>query len=75
MDEKKPDIHYIRNEIIIAFRPIEQLFKLMDTSSVEIYGELTRLSAEVGISLCQNFRLKVDTILSSQPQGEENGQG
>ena len=75
MDDKKPDMHLIRNEIIIAFRPIELLFKIMDASSIEIYGDLTRSSAEVGISLCQNFRLKVDAILNSQTQGEKNGQG
>uniref|UniRef100_I2Q4G8 Uncharacterized protein n=1 Tax=Desulfovibrio sp. U5L TaxID=596152 RepID=I2Q4G8_9BACT len=73
MDNKKPDIHYIRNEIINAFRPIEQLFKIMDTSSVEIYGELTRSSAEVGNTLCQNFRQKVDAILKDQGQGDQNG--
>jgi hypothetical protein len=73
MDNKKPDIHYIRNEIINAFRPIEQLFKIMDTSSVEIYGELTRSSAEVGITLCQNFRNKVDSILGDQAQGDQHG--
>lgn len=75
MDDKKLDIHCIRNEIINAFRPIEQLFKIMDTSSVEVYGELTRSAAEVGITLCQNFRNKVDIILDSHPQGEKDGRG
>lgn len=70
MDTKKPDMHYIRNEIINAIRPIEQLFKIMDTSSVEVYGELTRSAAEVGISLCQHFRQKVDAILNDQEQGD-----
>lgn len=73
MDNKKPDIHYIRNEIANAIRPIEHLFKIMDTSSVEIYGELTRSAAEVGIALCQNFRQKVDAILNDQEQGDQNG--
>ena len=42
MDKNKPDKLTLKDEIITAFRPIEQLFKIMDSTSVELYGELTR---------------------------------
>uniref|UniRef100_I2Q6G8 Uncharacterized protein n=1 Tax=Desulfovibrio sp. U5L TaxID=596152 RepID=I2Q6G8_9BACT len=74
MDQKKSDILTLKDEIITAFRPIEQLFKIMDTSSVEIYGELTRIYAEVGITLCQNFRQKLDAVLSAKSGDTENDQ-
>ena len=66
MGQKDHDLLQIKDEIVNAFRPIEQLFKIMDTSSVEIYGELTRSYAEVGITLCQSFRQKLDAILTAK---------
>uniref|UniRef100_I2Q6J3 Uncharacterized protein n=1 Tax=Desulfovibrio sp. U5L TaxID=596152 RepID=I2Q6J3_9BACT len=74
MEQKQPDNFTLRDEIITAFRPIELLFKIMDTSSVEIYGELTRSYAEVGITLCQNFRQKLDAILNLQTGSNSNDQ-
>ena len=65
MDTDKLDNLELKSEIVNAFRPIEQLFKIMDKSSEEIYGELTRVSAEVGLELCQNFRRKLESILKS----------
>jgi len=59
----EPDLLDLKSEIINAFRPIEQLFKIMDKSSEEIYGELTRSCAEVGLELCQNFRRKLGLLL------------
>lgn len=61
----KPDLLELKSEIINGFRPIEQLFKIMDKSSEEIYGEMTRSCAEVGLELCQNFRRKLDLLLQS----------
>ena len=72
MSQNDHDVFQIKDEIFNAFRPIEQLFKIMDTSSVEIYGELTRSYADVGITLCQSFRQKLDAILTSKPGDTEN---
>ena len=66
MSQKCHDLLQSKDEIFNAFRPIEQLFKIMDTSSVEIYGELTRSYADVGITLCQSFRQKLDAILTAK---------
>ena len=73
MEKSQLDSFNINDEIISAFRPIEQLFKIMDTSSTEIYGELTRSCAEVGLELCQNFRRKLDVILAQQKEGDTHG--
>ena len=72
MSQKDHDFLQCKDEIFNAFRPIEQLFKIMDTSSVEIYGELTRSYADVGITLCQSFRQKLDAILTSKSGDTEN---
>ena len=66
MGQKDHDLLQTKDEIFNAFRPIQQLFKIMDTSFVEIYGELTRSYADVGITLCQSFRQKLDTILTAK---------
>ena len=72
MGQKYHDFLQSKDEIVNAFRPIEQLFNIMDTSSVEIYGELTRSYADVGITLCQIFRQKLDTILTAKSGGNQN---
>lgn len=72
MDQNQPDELTLKDEIIIAFRPIEQLFKIMDSTSVELYGELTRSYSEVGITLCKNFRQRLDTLLDMQSGGSSD---
>ena len=72
MGQKDHDLLQIKDEIVNAFRPIEQLFKIMDTSSVEIYGQLTRSYADVGITLCKNFRQRLDAILDIQSGGSSD---
>ena len=72
MGPKDHDLFQTKDEIFNAFRPIEQLFKIMDTSFVEIYGELTRSYADVGITLSQNFRQKLDAILTAESGGNQN---
>ena len=72
MGQKDHDLLQTKDEIFNAFRPIEQLFKIMDTSFVEIYGELTRSYADVGITLSQNFRQKLDAILTAESGGNQN---
>jgi len=72
MDQNKPDKLTLKDEIITAFRPIEQLFKIMDSTSVELYGEITRSYSEIGITLCKNFRQRLDTILDMQSGDSSN---
>ena len=72
MGQKDHDLLQSKDEIFNAFRPIEQLFKIMDTSSVEIYGQLTRSYADVGITLCQSFRQKLDAILTAETGDTQN---
>ena len=72
MGQKDHDFLQSKDEIFNAFRPIEQLFKIMDTSSVEIYGELTRSYGDVGITLCQSFRQKLDAILTAETGDTQN---
>jgi hypothetical protein len=72
MDQNKLEILTMKDELITAFRPIEQLFKIMDSTSVELYGELTRSYSEIGITLCQNFRQRLDAILDMQTGGSSN---
>ena len=72
MDQKDHDLLQTKDEIFNAFRSIEQLFKIMDTSSIEIYGELTRSYADVGITLCQRFRQKLDAILTATSGDTQN---
>lgn len=68
MDQDHPDSLELKSEIITAFRPIEQLFRIMEKSSVEIYGDLTISCAEVGIELCRTFRQKLEALLGPQAQ-------
>ncbi|UJX39281.1 hypothetical protein K9F62_11120 [Desulfovibrio sp. JY] len=72
MDQKQPDKLTLKDEIITAFRPIEQLFQIMDSTSVELYGELTRSYSEVGITLCKNFRQRLDTLLDMRNGGSSD---
>ena len=72
MDKNHLEKLTLKDEIIIAFRPIEQLFQIMDSTSVELYGELTRSYSEVGITLCKNFRQRLDVILNMQNGGSSD---
>ena len=72
MDQNKPDKLTLKDEIITVFRPIEQLFQIMDSTSVELYGELTRSYSEVGITLCKNFRQRLDALLDMQNGGSSD---
>lgn len=66
MGQKNHDFFQCKDELSNAFRPIEQLFKTMDTSSFEIYGELTRSNADVVITLRQIFRQKLYAISAAE---------
>jgi hypothetical protein len=70
MEKSQLDSFNSRDEIINAFRPIELLLGIMDTSSTEIYGNLTHSFSEIGKELCQNFRRKLDVFLAQQKEGD-----
>lgn len=72
MSQQYPDSFTLKDEIITAFRPIEQLFKIMDKSSSESSGELPRAYGEIGLELCRNFRRRLDTILNTQKQEKDD---
>ena len=72
MDKNHLEKLTLKDEIITAFRPIELLFQIMDSTSVELYGELTRSYSEVGITLCKNFRQRLDALLNMQNGGSSD---
>ncbi len=65
------DLLSLKDEILVSFRQIHELFKIMDTTSVEIYGELSRSYSEVGVALCNNFRSKLDHILQKYDKEQD----
>lgn len=71
MEHDQPDMLELKSEIINAFRPIEQLFKIIDKCP-ESSGDMARSCAEVGLELCQNFRRKLDQILPTQGKESDN---
>lgn len=62
----------LKSAIISAFRPIEQLFKIMDTTAIEVDGAILRSYAEIGLELTGNFRKKLESLLNSNQDGPEN---
>ena len=72
MEQQQPDSLALKDELITAFRPIEQLFKIMDKSPPEFSGDVTGSYAEVGLVLCENFRRKLEEIQSSKSEGTNN---
>ena len=72
MEQQQFDSLTFKDEIIKAFRPIEQLFRIMDKSPLEVSGDLTCSYGEVGLVLCENFRRNLELILSSKSQETSN---
>ena len=62
----------LKDEIINAFRPIEQLFKIMDTSGLDVDGAIIRCYAEIGLELTGTFRDKLEKLLGRKQDGAEN---
>ena len=62
----------MKSAIISAFRPIEQLFKIMDTTAIDVDGAILRSYAEIGLELTRNFRQKLENLLNSNQDGPEN---
>jgi len=63
----------LKDEIINAFRPIEQLFKIMDTSGAEVDETIIRCYAEIGLELTGNFRERIEKLLGRNQEGADNG--
>ena len=72
MEQQQLDSLTLKDEIINAFRPIEQLFKIMDKSPPEVSGDVISSYGEVGLVLCENFRSKLEEIQSSTSQETNN---
>jgi len=68
MPQQHLNILTFKDEITNVFRPIEQLFRIMDKSTTETSGDLIRSYGEVGLELCENFRRKLNIILTLQNQ-------
>jgi len=49
----------LKDAIATAFRPMENLFKIMGSASVDEGGEMARLCSEIGQELARSFRAKL----------------
>ena len=65
----------LKDEIINAFRPIEQLFRIMDTSGLDVDGTIIRCYAEIGLELTGTFREKLEKLLGRNQDGADNAEG
>jgi len=65
----------LKDEIINAFRPIEQLFRIMDTSGADADKTIIRCYAEIGLELTGTFREKLEKLLGRTQEGSENAEG
>ena len=65
----------LKDEIINAFRPIEQLFKIMDTSGPDTDETIIHCYAEIGIELTGNFRERIGKLLGRKQEGSDNAEG
>ena len=61
-----------KDQLINAFRPIEQLFIIMDKTYLEDNGPLPRAYAEVGLALCSIFRNKIEEITNPESKKKNN---
>jgi hypothetical protein len=53
----------LKDAVANAFRPIESLFTVMGSASVDEGGEMARLCSEIGQELARSFRVKLDATL------------
>jgi len=72
MAEQHPDTLHMKDEIIDAFRPIEQLFRVMDNSSLEGDGLLVQYCGEIGLALTANFRNRFEKLFPTKQVGSDN---
>ena len=69
MEQENLDRLTLKDEMINAFRPIEQLFKIMESSTLEIDGTIIRCYAEIGLELTGNFRSRMEQLLCRNQEG------
>ena len=69
MEQANLDRLTLKDEMINAFRPIEQLFKIMESSTLEIDGTIIRCYAEIGLELTGNFRSRMEQLLCRKQEG------
>jgi hypothetical protein len=72
MAEQRPDTLHMKDEIIDAFRPIEQLFKIMDNSTLETDGLVLQHYGEIGLALTANFRNRFEKLFPPKQAGSDN---
>ena len=72
MEQQQLDSLTLKDEIINAFRPIEQLFRIMDKSPPEVTEDLTGSYGEVGLVLCENFRRNLGDIFKFKREEVDN---
>ena len=53
----------LKDAIFAAFRPIENLFRIMGSASVAEGGEMAQLYSEIGQELARSFRTKLNAAL------------
>lgn len=53
----------LKDVIVAAFRPMESLFRVMGSASVDEGGETAQLCSEIGVELARSFRVKLDAAL------------
>ena len=72
MAEQRPDTLHMKDEIIDAFRPIEQLFRIMDNSSLEGDELVLQYYGEIGLALTANFRSRFEKLFPPKQVGSDN---
>ena len=72
MAEQRPDTLHMKDEIIDAFRPIEQLFRIIDNSSFEGDGLVLQYYGEIGLALTANFRNRFEKLFPPKQVGFDN---
>lgn len=63
MEMTKSELLHFKNELINAMRPIEHIFKVMDSVAVDVYGELPVYYSEIGLILTENLRAKIESLI------------
>ncbi|EHJ48946.1 hypothetical protein DFW101_2944 [Solidesulfovibrio carbinoliphilus subsp. oakridgensis] len=63
MDLGDDQLLELKDAIVNAFRPVENLFHICSHLSVDEGGETARLCSEIGLELARSFRVKLDAAL------------
>jgi len=68
MEQENLDRLTIKDELINAFRPIEQLFRIMNIEASEIDASIIYAYAEIGMELTGNFRRVIERLFPSNTE-------